>query len=201
MNRESVRSPDERPGQLGNDKKSDKKRAASLSTAMKKNDILVQLDLGRIMEFGQSKFRCGPHTVHGPDHWQRVLDNGLSLADDSGADVIVVALFALLHDICREDDGADPDHGRRVAELIGVMQGDFFQLTLAQLETLQEACRLHTAGKLSMDATIGTCWDADRLDLGRVGTTPDPKFMSTAVGRKRALKKSETSIKKKDQDL
>jgi uncharacterized protein len=153
---------------------------------MKKNDVLVELDLVRIGAFGQSIFRCGPHTVHGPDHWQRVLHTGLSLAGDAGADAIVVALFALLHDVCREDDGADPEHGRRAAELIATMQGDFFQLTLAQLEALQAACRLHTAGKRSLDATIGACWDADRLDLGRVGTTPDPKFMSTAAGRKRA---------------
>ena len=153
---------------------------------MKTNDVLVQLDLVRIGKFGQSKFCCGPHTVHGPDHWRRVLHTGLSIAGDSGADVIVVALFALLHDVCREDDGADPDHGRRAADLIETMQGDFFQLTPAQLETLQEACRLHTAGRCSLDATIGACWDADRLDLGRVGTTPDPQFMSTAAGRKRA---------------
>jgi uncharacterized protein len=150
-----------------------------------KNDALLQLDLTRILQYGQSKFRCGPASVHGPAHWQRVLSEGLSLAEESGADVVVVALFALLHDVCRLDDGGDPDHGKRAAGLIGTMQGDFFKLKPAQMKTLLEACRLHTAGKRSRDVTIGTCWDADRLDLGRVGTTPDSKFMSTAAGRNR----------------
>jgi hypothetical protein len=29
----------------------------------------------------------------------------------------------------------------------------------------------------------GACWDADRLDLTRIGLRPEPRFMSTAVGR------------------
>ena len=31
-------------------------------------------------------------------------------------------------------------------------------------------------------------WDADRLDLGRVGIEPDPEKMSTEAGRKRVSK-------------
>ena len=33
------------------------------------------------------------------------------------------------------------------------------------------------------DATIGTCWDADRLDIERAGVIPNAKFMSTDFGR------------------
>lgn len=29
----------------------------------------------------------------------------------------------------------------------------------------------------------GTCWDANRLDLDRVGVVPSPEFMSTEFGR------------------
>jgi uncharacterized protein len=29
-----------------------------------------------------------------------------------------------------------------------------------------------------MDATIQTAWDGDRLDLGRVGIKPNPKYLS-----------------------
>ena len=36
---------------------------------------------------------------------------------------------------------------------------------------------------MSEHPTIGTCWDADRLDLGRVGIVPQPKFMSTAFAK------------------
>ena len=32
-------------------------------------------------------------------------------------------------------------------------------------------------------ATVGCCWDADRLDLPRVGVAPTAEFMSTPVWR------------------
>jgi uncharacterized protein len=34
--------------------------------------------------------------------------------------------------------------------------------------------------------TIGTCWVADRLDLGRVGVIPSVDFMSTQAGKESA---------------
>jgi uncharacterized protein len=36
---------------------------------------------------------------------------------------------------------------------------------------------------LTRDVTIQTCWDADRLDLGRVGTKPNPTYLGTAAAR------------------
>ena len=32
--------------------------------------------------------------------------------------------------------------------------------------------------------TIQTCWDADRLDLGRVGITPDPSWLCTEAAKR-----------------
>jgi uncharacterized protein len=43
--------------------------------------------------------------------------------------------------------------------------------------------RYHTSGLTSPDPTIGTCWDADRLDIGRVGITPCGHYMSTVAGK------------------
>jgi uncharacterized protein len=31
--------------------------------------------------------------------------------------------------------------------------------------------------------TVSTCWDADRLDLGRVGIEPHPDYLCTAEAR------------------
>jgi hypothetical protein len=45
------------------------------------------------------------------------------------------------------------------------------------------ACTWHTDGLHHDDATIGTCWDADRLDIERAGVIPNAKFMSTDSGR------------------
>jgi uncharacterized protein len=38
-------------------------------------------------------------------------------------------------------------------------------------------------GQVADDPTIGACWDADRLNLWRVGKTPDPRLLSTAAAR------------------
>jgi uncharacterized protein len=122
------------------------------------------------------------YSVHGPDHWRRVERNGCILAARTGAIVPVVRLFALFHDSRRENDGYDSDHGRRGAEFAAKVRGSWFQLPDDQFELLRYACVWHTDGHHHEDPTIGTCWDADRLDLGRVGMIPDPSYMSTAFG-------------------
>jgi uncharacterized protein len=48
---------------------------------------------------------------------------------------------------------------------------------------LHTACADHTKGLLDADITIQTCWDADRLDLGRVGIVPDPDRLCTDAAR------------------
>jgi uncharacterized protein len=55
------------------------------------------------------------------------------------------------------------------------------------MELLVTACSRHTCGSVSADPTIGTCWDADRLDLARFGIVPDPELLSTAAARSPAF--------------
>jgi len=94
-----------------------------------------------------------------------------------------VRLFALFHDSRRENDGVDDGHGARAAEYASTLIGSLYNLSDAHFELLRYACVWHTDGVHHADATIGTCWDADRLDLGRVGVIPSPEFMSTDFGR------------------
>ena len=122
-----------------------------------------------------------PYSVHGPDHWRRVERNACILATKTGAIVEVVRLFALFHDSRRIHDGHDVDHGRRGAEFAAEVRGKWFDLPDEHFELLHYACVWHT-DRHHDDPTIGTCWDADRLDLGRVGIIPSPKYMSTAFG-------------------
>jgi uncharacterized protein len=140
-------------------------------------------DFEAVWERAEDVFALGAHSLHGPDHWRRVEAHGLEIAARSGADLTVVRLFAALHDSMRWTEGGDLEHGHRAAELAAGLQGDVFQLDDKQLELLLEACRHHNLGRVSSHPTIGCCWDADRLDLPRVGIQPDPRFMSTAAGR------------------
>ena len=56
-------------------------------------------------------------------------------------------------------------------------------LDKVQALKLTEAIRFHSMGRLSRDVTIQACWDADRLDLGRLGEKPDPSFLGTRIAR------------------
>lgn len=121
---------------------------------------------------------------HGEPHWNRVNRRGLELAKTTGANTKVVTLFAYLHDACRLDEHEDPQHGQRGADhashlgLIGQLDIDAHEIVL-----LHDAIKYHSDGKLSTDPTIATCWDSDRLDLWRVGTTPAARYLSTDAAK------------------
>jgi uncharacterized protein len=121
---------------------------------------------------------------HGIAHWARVLENGLRLAEETGASIEVVQLFAVLHECRRHNEGLDPDHGRRAAELARSLRGEIFELSDREFRILHRACAGHTHERIHPDETIQTCWDADRLDLGRVGITPSPYFLNTATAKR-----------------
>jgi uncharacterized protein len=97
-----------------------------------------------------------------------------------GADTGLIVLFALLHDVERADDDEDPQHGWRAAALVEKM-GSELGLTADGLSLLIYACRFHNDGNTSAEPTIGTCWDADRLLLPRVGIRPQSRYLSTAA--------------------
>jgi uncharacterized protein len=122
--------------------------------------------------------------THGVAHWARVLENGLRLADETGADIEVVQLFAAFHDSRRVNEGCDDGHGRRGAELVADYQGRLFRLSDDQFNLLYEACAHHTDGMTEADITIQTCWDSDRLDLGRVGIVPASEKLCTPAAKR-----------------
>ena len=128
-------------------------------------------------------YALNPLGFHGVVHWARVMENGLKIAAVNGADPTIVSLFALFHDSRRENDGSDYGHGLRGARLAEQLRGNVFELNNADFELLYRACEWHTEGKSDPDMTVRTCWDSDRLDLGRVGITPDPRYLCTPEAR------------------
>lgn len=121
--------------------------------------------------------------AHGVVHWARVWENGLRVAEVTGADAEVVQLFALFHDSRRINETHDPGHGQRGGELARSLRGALVHLDDMRFELLYEACRLHTDGLTAGDPTLLACWDADRLDLGRVGIIPRPNRLCTDAAR------------------
>ena len=121
--------------------------------------------------------------VHGPAHWARVLANGTRLADRTNADIEVVELFSIFHDCRRVNEGTDRGHGRRGAEFAESLRDSVIDLDERRFALLKHACAHHTDGGTEGDITVQTCWDADRLDLGRVGKTPDPRYLCTDAAK------------------
>lgn len=143
-----------------------------------KSDQNSFFDLNGLMEKIRHDFKLDWQGVHGVPHWARVLKNGMLVADKSGADMQVLHLFAFLHDSCREDEWEDAGHGYRAAELACTLRNRFFKVSDSKFNQLIDALCGHSDGHVSRDTTIQTCWDADRLDLGRVGILPNKKYLS-----------------------
>jgi len=140
------------------------------------------IDFAAIMEHAFAN-RPYESDIHGIEHWHQVEYNGMMLAPRTGADIDIVRLFAIFHDSKRFDDGHDPEHGERGAEFAKeCREAKLFEIDDARFEKLYHACKFHTHERSNDDPTISTCYDADRLDLGRVGFPLDPEKMATSLG-------------------
>ncbi|MCZ2389923.1 MAG: hypothetical protein LC113_02465 [Acidobacteria bacterium] len=140
-------------------------------------------DLPAILESILDGYVLSLNGYHSVAHWARVMENGLRIGEANGADLEVVVLFALFHDSRRINEGTDRPHGLRGGKFASSLRGELVHLSDDRFEMLYEACRLHSEGHTTEDATLGACWDADRLDLGRVGITPEADRLCTEQGR------------------
>jgi uncharacterized protein len=137
-------------------------------------------DLGRLLAAVRERSPLHGSYIHGEQHWRAVAEVGLRLLPDARkADPIVVFLFSLFHDAMRQNEVEDSGHGERGAQLAGELHGRYFQLSPKQLRLLTSACSEHTDAPFSDDPTLGVCFDADRLNLWRVGKVPAARFLST----------------------
>jgi uncharacterized protein len=125
------------------------------------------------------------HGAHGIAHWSRVWYHGKRVAQSLDVNPAILAWFAFLHDSQRHNEYRDPLHGKRAADFALKLRdnGNLTELSPTELEYLCEAMRLHSDGYTVAEPAICACWDADRLDLARVGITPDPKLLCTIYAK------------------
>ena len=146
----------------------------------KSDDSLIN----KVKQFSDEGWSLG--ACHDLSHWERVERNGQLLATDE-VNRTVVRLFAYLHDKWRVDNWEDLEHGKRAAENLPALRDTLLAcLTDEEFELLRKACELHTVCHRTGNPTIDACFDADRLDLMRVGIIPDPDRMATERGRQYA---------------
>ena len=153
------------------------------------------IHIKRLREYAIKHSILGDYSVHGVSHWDRVARNA-DILITSDVDDLVVKAFAYIHDVERVNDSDDLQHGPRAAMLVDeIRSSELSFLNDQEIEQLKEACRLHTLRHRTEDATVNACFDADRLDLGRVGITPNPDKMATVQGRILAEKIMEVNPK------
>lgn len=148
--------------------------------------ILADEEIEEVRNFALSEWVLGE--IHGLPHWQRVERNGIILSMQNGRfrddiNIKVVRFFAYLHDKCRLNDCADLEHGVRSADMLVTIRNTILKdFTDEEVSLLEKACRYHTTELRTGIPTIDVCFDADRLDLCRVGITPNPKLMASEQG-------------------
>lgn len=151
----------------------------------------------RAMILAEQRSELDDSGAHGVQHWLRVMRNGLAICRNTpSANPLVVALFAAFHDCCREDEYHDREHGHRAAAFVRrlINDGTLFGagprlLNADQLAALEVAINYHSDGEVVDSATMGACWDADRLDLGRVDAYPSPILLSTSWAKREDVRK------------
>lgn len=121
---------------------------------------------------------------HGPAHWQRVSQHAVAISRSLGISPLIPFVFSLVHDSQRENEHFDLDHGPRAAAFIHKHRHDLFGfLNGLQIEHLALACAEHSNGITEGPVYAQACWDADRLDLGRVGIYPESECLCTTYAR------------------
>ena len=139
------------------------------------------------LELVKPQFRLDiDHGWHGVAHWSRVWYNAKFLSESLSLNPVVPCLFSFLHDSQRFDEGHDILHGHRACEWIDrlVYENKFPHIDSFDLKLLLTAIAGHSQGETKAHPIVQVCWDADRLDLGRVGIRPDPRYLCTEPAKR-----------------
>ena len=146
-----------------------------------------------LLQIISKQFSLDLNGTHGVYHWHRVYKNALKIAEHYNIESSIFMLFALFHDSKRVNEDIDPRHGRRGSKFAQKLQCDIpmlKELSKKDFELLEYACSSHTKIDISHEfvneLVANICWDADRLDIGRVGFVVDPKYLCTDYAKQLA---------------
>ena len=168
---------------------------SSTRTSALLSESSSNINIPGLVEFLRSDFALDWRGIHGSPHWARVLNNGTILGKAEGARLDVITLFAFLHDHKRIHDSHDTEHGKLAVESAKNLRGVFFKIDDTGFDLLCEAMENHSDGVVTGDITVKCCYDADRLDLGRVGIMPKPIYLCTETAKSIIAECYERSIR------
>ncbi len=146
------------------------KKKAILKTAKRAEELLAPF------------CTCRGLVLHGVSHLRRVAILSGRLANAVGEDVESAVVMGFLHDCARKDDGNDTEHGHESAFLARGLIDRFYPHL--DVNRICEAIAGHADGEVTTDPLTACLWDADRLELKRIGRTVDPDLLSTVVAKR-----------------
>jgi HD superfamily phosphodiesterase len=152
---------------------------------LNKSDIIafaekVERDLGAFCS-------CGGLGLHGFDHLGRVAILAGRLARAVGEDVESAVVMGFLHDSARKDDGGGCLHAIESAVLARKLLLEFYpQMDRGRI---CDSIKRHADGETTSDLMVACLWDADRLELKRLGRVVDPDLLSTEIAKRLARKR------------
>lgn len=145
--------------------------------------------------FHHSLYKDG---VHGIDHIRRTVENAKIIAKETCPDKFDDAVIgAYLHDIGRIDDFGGNAHAVRGAKISERLLQEFWPNL--DIKRILFAIEFHADKLTSEDPLIGTIWDADRLDLDRVGIKINPDLLSTKKAKEILQQRLKNSLNPADQ--
>ena len=115
----------------------------------------------------------------------RVLENGLRLAAETGANVEVVRPVRRAPRFQRAGTRTTTPATARApprSPRPSAAGSSTFPTPSSACST--RPAQGHTHERTHPDITVQTCFDSDRLDLGRVGITPDPRYLCTDAAKR-----------------
>jgi hypothetical protein len=127
-----------------------------------------------------------PSDLHGLGHTARVMAWACVLA--RGTEWFEPVLWAAAcHDLRREDDGGDPQHGFRAGAWVRAFLPKLVADPLQDLELIASACDWHVCADREAGWDHPVLWllkDADGLDRARLYDL-DPRFLRRSAARQR----------------
>lgn len=121
--------------------------------------------------------------VHGIEtHTNAVVFRGIDYAIHMGKDPMPVVFACAFHDMARENDGFDTEHGKKAVPMAIKIMRKFPDLISKDTQlSILSAIINHTTGEVASDYIAACLWDADRTRLSwKYGF--DEKFFNTQRG-------------------
>ncbi|HDZ18770.1 hypothetical protein LCGC14_1971580 [marine sediment metagenome] len=123
-----------------------------------------------------SKDKMGEDVIHGFSHVKRVLNSCLNIGKKLNANLIILEISALLHDIGRKHENKG-NMGKNHAEISAGMALNFltsrdFKLSQEEIDNIIHSIRSHSFSNIALPNTLEAkiLSDADKLDaLGAIG--------------------------------